>query len=171
MKIYTPEEFAKILKKHEMGFQDEAGGERADLRGANLYGAYLNGANLCGANLSGANLGQANLCGANLCRANLYGANLCGAYLCGANLEQANLERANLERATTDYPIYQVYLGQYHVFTEKQYVTIRCSRKLVSEWLQVTKQEAEKLGLHPSCYQDYMDFIKWYSRKDVAKLP
>lgn len=68
-----------ILEKHQKWLNGEAGGERADLRGANLSWANLSEANLRGANLSEANLSWANLSRANLSRANLRGANLRGA--------------------------------------------------------------------------------------------
>ena len=95
----TRTELSEILERHRKWLAGEAGGQRADLRGANLRGA-----NLSEANLRGADLSEANLCGANLRRANLRGANLSEANLseanlCGANLRRANLRRADLRRA------------------------------------------------------------------------
>ena len=105
----TADEIKNVLEKHRKWLDNEAGGERADLRGANfegadLRGANLNGANLWGANLSGANLVEANLSRANLSRADLSGANLKGAeltkaYLKGAYLSETNLSGANLSGA------------------------------------------------------------------------
>ncbi len=65
-----------ILASHKKWRMGEAGGERANLRGANLGCANLRDANLGGANLRDANLGGANLRGANLRDANLRGAYL-----------------------------------------------------------------------------------------------
>lgn len=68
----TQQELNVILDKHKKWLSDEAGGERADLRGANLRRA---------------DLFRANLRGANLCRANLRGANLdysCWPLWCGS---------------------------------------------------------------------------------------
>jgi hypothetical protein len=44
MKIYNPDELAKILEAHRNWIRGEEGGERADLSRANLYGADLYGA-------------------------------------------------------------------------------------------------------------------------------
>ena len=80
------EELKKILEKHQLWLNAEAGGKRANLSEANLSGANLRGSNLSGANLSGSNLSYANLRRANLSGANLSEANLSGANLSGANL-------------------------------------------------------------------------------------
>ena len=53
MRELTQEEI-QILQRHAKWLADEAGGEKADLRGANLRGANLRGADLRGANLRGA---------------------------------------------------------------------------------------------------------------------
>ena len=99
----------EILRKHEMWFNGEEGGERANLYrailiGANLYGAILIGANLYGADLSGAklceaNLRRANLSEADLSEADLYMADLREADLRGANLYMADLRGTDLRRA------------------------------------------------------------------------
>ena len=69
-------ELTEILEKHRKWLFDEAGGERADLRGADLQGANLRGANLRGAHLQEADLQEAHLQGAHLRWADLQGANL-----------------------------------------------------------------------------------------------
>ena len=56
MITYTISELKLILEKHSKWWDDEEGGECANLRGANLRGANLSGANLSGANLRDANL-------------------------------------------------------------------------------------------------------------------
>ena len=109
----------EIIEKHTLWIKGEAGGDRADLRGADLSCADLSradlsradlrGANLRGANLSRADLSRADLRGAclrgadlsdaDLSRADLRGADLSGADLRGANLRGANLSRADLSRA------------------------------------------------------------------------
>jgi uncharacterized protein YjbI with pentapeptide repeats len=66
MKTYSAVQLEEIIEKHGRWRRDEAGGERANLRGANLRGANLRGANLRGANLRGANLRGANLRGNSL---------------------------------------------------------------------------------------------------------
>ena len=95
MRELTQEEI-QILQRHAKWLADEAGGEKANLRGADLRGANLRGANLYGADLRGADLRGANLRGANLRGANLYGADLHEANLYGANLYGADLREANL---------------------------------------------------------------------------
>ncbi len=92
-------ELKEILEKHALWFDDEDGGERANLSDANLSYANLSDANLRGANLSDANLRGANLRAANLRDANLRGANLSDANLRAANLSDANLSCANLSCA------------------------------------------------------------------------
>jgi hypothetical protein len=173
-----------VLELHRKWIEGKDDGRRANLSGANLYEANLSGANLYEANLSRANLSrailsgailsEANLYGANLYGANLYGANLSGAnlfraILYGANLSEANLTEANLTGAILPYPIYQAYLGQFNITTSREYVRIGCHYKTVSEWLVVTKKQAVALGLKEEHYQDYMDFVKWYSRKPVSR--
>ena len=77
----------EILRKHEMWFNGEEGGERANLYRAILIGANLYGADLSGAKLCEANLRRANLSEADLSEADLYMADLRGAYLRGTNLD------------------------------------------------------------------------------------
>ena len=93
----TQQELNVILDKHKKWLNDEAGGERANLRMANLRGDNLSGAGLCGANLRGANLRGADLYGANLYEADLNWANLSGADLHGADLGGADLHGADLD--------------------------------------------------------------------------
>jgi uncharacterized protein YjbI with pentapeptide repeats len=61
----------EILRLHLAWFNNEPGGERANLHGANLSEANLRGADLRGADLSEANLREANLHGADLRGADL----------------------------------------------------------------------------------------------------
>ena len=94
----------EILRKHEMWFNNEEGGERADLIGADLSEANLRGADLIGAKLYGADLRCADLSEANLRCAKLYGADLrCAdlkwADLIGADLSEANLRGVDLREA------------------------------------------------------------------------
>ncbi|WP_148058764.1 pentapeptide repeat-containing protein, partial [Pseudomonas protegens] len=49
MKTFNPEQLAEILGRHKLWLDDEAGGLRADLRGADLRGADLRDADLRGA--------------------------------------------------------------------------------------------------------------------------
>ena len=112
MKI-TQERLNEIIASHGKWLRDEAGGERADLRGAYLSGAYLRGAYLRGAYLSGADLSGAYLRGAYLSGADLSGAYLSGAYLrnadlSGADLRNADLRGAYLRGADLDKTYYQI---------------------------------------------------------------
>ena len=82
----TRTELSEILERHRKWLAGEAGGQRADLRGADLSDADLRGADLRGAKLSdtvlrGADLGDADLRGADLCGADLY--NCCLPLWCG----------------------------------------------------------------------------------------
>ena len=61
----TKEEIAAVLTEHR-AWQEDKGGNRANLDGANLARANLARANLDGANLAGANLDGANLDGAKI---------------------------------------------------------------------------------------------------------
>ena len=92
----TRTELSEILERHRKWLAGEAGGQRADLRGANLRGADLSGADLSGADLRYANLSGANLSGANLSGADLSGADLRYADLSGADLRGADLCGADL---------------------------------------------------------------------------
>ena len=195
----TKSDLDKILGLHKLYLQGDPGGSRAYLSKANLYGANLSkatlsgadlskanlyGANLSGANLSGADLSKANLSGADLSRADLYEtylpkanlsetylyeANLSGADLSKADLSKADLSKATLSGANLPYPIYQAFLGQYNVHTNKEYIRIGCKYLTVTKWVAVTQKQAEKMGMGKEHYSDYMDFIKWYSRKPISK--
>ena len=90
------DELQTILKKHQQWLNNDAGGEKANLRGANLYEADLSGANLRWANLYEANLRWADLSGADLSGANLRWANLSRANLYGANLYEADFNNTGL---------------------------------------------------------------------------
>jgi uncharacterized protein YjbI with pentapeptide repeats len=98
-KTPTADEWREILEKHAQWARGEAGGERADLRGADLQGADLRGADLQGADLRGADLQGAYLRGADLRGAYLQGADLRGADLQGADLRGADLQGADLRGA------------------------------------------------------------------------
>ena len=100
-----------ILRKHTMWLNNDAGGERADLRGANLYDADLRGADLRGADLCGADLRGADLCGADL-----RGADLCGADLCGAR----NVDKSTWSIYTAFYPIQCPEEGEYIAWKKAQ---------------------------------------------------
>ena len=95
----TKDKLNEILRAHKLWLNDEAGGVRANLRGANLRDADLRCADLRGANLRDADLRGANLSGANLRDADLRGADLRGADLSGANLRCADLSCADLRDA------------------------------------------------------------------------
>ena len=105
------EELSIVIEKHKLWFNDEKGGERADLRGAylsgadltraDLSGAYLSRADLTGADLRGAYLSGAYLTGAYLSRADLSRADLTGADLSGADLREADLTGAKIHRNYT----------------------------------------------------------------------
>ena len=113
-KVITQEELDVILRKHRLWFENEYGGERANLSGCNLSGCNLSEANLSRANLSRTNLSRANLSGTNLSRADLSetdlseailleadlsGADLSGAILLGTTLWGTKLQGAELQRA------------------------------------------------------------------------
>jgi hypothetical protein len=98
-------------------------------------------------------------------RANLSGANLSGANLSGANLFRADLSGANLSGVDLDFPIYQFYLGQYHIHTLGKYIRIGCQYLEIDEWLIVSIDEAASMGLKRDLYEDYMSAIRWYANK------
>jgi len=99
------EQLDEIIQKHKLWLNNNAEGERANLKYVNLEDA-----NLEDANLEDANLRDANFEDANLERANLKGANL--EY---ANLKYANLKRANLEGANIDYSVWPLWCGSKNV--------------------------------------------------------
>lgn len=83
----TTEQLKEILEAHKKWFNNEEGGEKANLRNANLHGADLRDADLCGANLCGADLRGADLRYADLRDADLHGVNLdfsCLPLWCGS---------------------------------------------------------------------------------------
>ena len=92
-----------------------------------------------------------------------------GASLSRADLSGADLSRADLSGASLPYPIYQAYLGQYHISTNMGYIRIGCKYLLVSEWLLVTEKQATEYGLAGKHYSEYMDFIKWYAKKPISR--
>ena len=87
----TQDKLNEILELHKKWMDGEAGGIRADLRGANLRDVDLRYANLRYANLRDVDLRVANLHGADLRGANLHGADLRGANLRDVDLRYANL--------------------------------------------------------------------------------
>lgn len=107
MKIFTKEEFEKILENHMHWLHQDCNGwgymranlDDTDLRGVDLIGVNLSGAYLRGANLYGTELCMANLSGATLCNADLRDADLRGVDLSGADLSGTNLYKADLRRA------------------------------------------------------------------------
>ena len=141
----------EILEKHQKWLNGEAGGERANLRGADLSRADLSGADLSRADLSGADLSRADLSEANLrgadlsradlSRADLSGADLSNADLCGANLRGANLRGANLRGAdlcgakNTDRVIWNIYTAFYPLQCPERgaYTAFKKARDLIVE--------------------------------------
>ena len=114
------EQLDEIIQKHKLWLNNNAEGERANLKYVNLEDANLEDANLEDANLRDANfedvnLERANLKGAKLKRANLKYVNLRDASLKYANFEGANLEGANLEGANLDYSAWPLWCGSKNV--------------------------------------------------------
>ena len=95
----TTDKLKQVLELHAKWSRGEAGGTRANLRGAYLRGANLIDANLRGADLSDTDLRGANLSGAYLIDAYLSGANLRDTDLSDTDLRGANLRGANLKGA------------------------------------------------------------------------
>ena len=102
----------EILSKHQKWLNDEADGERANLRAADLSWANLSEANLRGADLSEANLSRADLRNADLCSADLRDANLRNADLRGAK----NTDRVIWNIYTAFYPPQCPEKGAYTAF-------------------------------------------------------
>jgi hypothetical protein len=165
---YTPEQITEIVRLHGLWWRDEAGGVRANLRGANLSdanlsGANLRGANLRGANLRGANLSDADLSGANLIGANLRGANLSdanlrGANLIGANLRGANLSDADLRGANLSDALQRIVVihGSRNVIVAIDGdVRIGCERHVIAEWLEQFEAIGQKQGYTPEQIAEY----------------
>ena len=97
-------ELQEVLEKHIKWIRNEAGGVRANLRGADLrradlWSADLRRANLRDADLRGVDLRVTNLRGTNLRGADLRDADLRGADLRVTNLRDTNLRGANLRVA------------------------------------------------------------------------
>ena len=97
----------EILSKHQKWLNDEADGERANLRAANLSNADLRNANLRNADLRGADLRGADLCSADLRDANLRNADLRGA---------KNTDRVIWNIYTAFYPLQCPEKGAYTAF-------------------------------------------------------
>jgi hypothetical protein len=115
----TSDEFAEILREHQLWTEDSNKGKRAVLNGMDLSEVKLIGVNLKCASLmhvnlwkndlrnstlsfaflSRANLNNSDLSGAYLNNARLDGASLVYAILDGVNLSEANLTSANLYKA------------------------------------------------------------------------
>lgn len=89
----------KILYSHKCWIEDNASGQRADLRNANLSGLDLSWVNLTGADLSGCNLQRTNFRNAVLLGTDLSGSDLRRASLGGTDLTNANLKGALLTNA------------------------------------------------------------------------
>ena len=115
---------------------------RADLSRADLFGVDLSGVDLSGADLSRADLSRANLSGANLSRANLS----------EANLSEADLFRANLFRANG---IISMQFFGFNIYVQKDNVKIGCKYMTVSDWREVTVDEAVKMGIEKEHYESY----------------
>jgi uncharacterized protein YjbI with pentapeptide repeats len=186
MKTYSKEELTEIIAKHQewlqTRFSDNPQGQRADLSGCNLRGSDLSdsdlrfsdlsGSDLSRANLSGSDLSRANLSGSNLSRANLSDSDLSRANLSDSDLSRANLSRANLSdsdlsRANlSGCKIYKttgiIYIDgpQYPIYSSKHILQIGCQHKTHDEWLQVTADQAVKMGLNLKYYPFYMSMIK-----------
>ncbi len=97
MKTYTQREAHKVLENHRKWLNNEAGGERANLRRAKLKYVDFR----C-ADLRDVDLRYAYLKGADLRNANLRFANLEGAYLQGVDLGFADLTNARYNESIMD---------------------------------------------------------------------
>jgi len=179
-KTITRGQLAVMLDLHNRYTQRAEGGEWLDLRdtivgSANLSYANLQGARMQGADLSGATLRSANLYGADLSNADLQyadlsGANLYSADLSGANLDRVDLRNTNLGEIISDYPIYQVYFGQYHAHVYKGYIRIGCEYRTAEEWLKIDKRMAYYMGLRSELFPMYMQFIMSYHEQWTNQL-
>jgi len=125
---------------------------RADLSRADLFGVDLSGVDLSGADLSRADLSRANLSGANLSRADLFGVDLSGVDLSGADLSRADLSRADLSRACG---IISMQFFGFNIYVQKDNIKIGCEYMTVSNWRNVTVDEAVKMGIKKKHYESY----------------
>ena len=103
-------------------------------------------------NLSGADLSRADLSRADLSRADLFGVDLSGVDLSGADLSRADLSRADLSRACG---IISMQFFGFNIYVQKDNIKIGCEYMTVSNWRNVTVDEAVKMGIKKKHYESY----------------
>ena len=157
MRIFTKEQLSEILAKHKMWFNNEEGGERANLRYANLSNANLSNVNLRYADLSIADLSNANLRYTDLSYANLSNANLSNVNLRYADLRYADLSNTNLSYADLRYADLRflhsangkelacMNAGKYQVVLSKEKIAIGCKFFTVEEWKEFDDDKISKM--------------------------
>ena len=131
-----------VVRLHGMYLRGEAGGVRANLRGADLRGANLHEADLRGANLREADLSWTNLRGANLREADLSWTNLRGADLRGADLRGANL------RGAKDGSFARLDFGGWSVCVRSKDTSIGCQSHSNELWLSWSHDSPEIASMH-----------------------
>ena len=151
------QELDKVLKLHKKWYNNEVGGQRADLRDVDLgdvdlQNADLRRADLRHVNLRYVNLRNAKLQGAKLQGAKLQGADLRGADLRNADLQGAELQGADLQGADIDFSCLPLWCGgldfkidecqaiqlMYHVINLMQYSELdvnKVVKKQMFKWL------------------------------------
>jgi hypothetical protein len=166
----------QLLDLHGKRTKGEAGGQRAnlrgaDLRGANLRGADLRDASLYGADLRGADLRDASLYGADLRGASLYGADLrdaslYGADLYGADLRGADLRGAKFKIAEQELTVndtqsnFTILVGSRdYGYRVDGFLKIGCQEHTIEHWLENVRAIAEKHHYTPTQIDEYEDLV------------
>ena len=138
----------QILELHKKWLNNEAGGKRAELRGANL-------------------------CRADLRRAELRGADLCEAYLRGADLCEAYLRGADLWNVTgNEKEIFTFQTNKYTVVIYQDRIQIGCKNFSQSEWFnfsddEITEMDSEALDwwcTHKQHVKTWCEMVNSYSK-------
>lgn len=140
----TRTELSEILERHRKWLAGEAGGQRADLRGAKLSDADLRGAVLRGADLS-----DAVLRGADLRYADLRGADLSDADLRGADLYKSCLP---------------LWCGGLRITLDRRQMA-----QLIYHFCSMECEDSEVLALQKSLYAFANEFAE--SRDDLKRFP
>ena len=137
MKKYTHEEIQEIIKKHQLWFENEEGGEKANFEGVCLEGANFKEAYLKEANFEKAYLKGANFKGAFLKDANFKGAHLEGVYFEGAFLTGVNFDDVLININTIYYNIQ---------INGKQWIKVGCQEHSLEQWLNFKEQEIKEMS-------------------------
>ena len=153
----------QILELHKTWLDNEAGGNRADLRSADLRSANLRSADLSGAVLSGADLSGVYLRGADLS-----GADLRSVYLRGADLSGANLWNT----IGNQVEIFTFQTNKYPVVIYQDRIQIGCKNFSQSEWFnfsddEITEMDTEALDwwcTHKQHVKIWCEMVNSYSK-------